>query len=85
VLKVESDDEFFLENRGSEQQCSWSVKVDCDISFQLLLSRVYDDVEDFYYNTVQSSLSNWFIDNNAGVTVGIILLQALSRLKIQLL
>jgi hypothetical protein len=46
---------------------------------------LYIDVEDFYYNTVQSSLSNWFIDNNVGVTVGIILLQALSRLQIQLL
>jgi hypothetical protein len=45
----------------------------------------YDDVEDFYYNTVQSNLSNWFIDNNVGVTARIVLLQALSRVKTQLL
>jgi hypothetical protein len=27
----------------------------------------YDDVEDFYHNTVQAGLLNWFIDNNVGL------------------
>jgi hypothetical protein len=31
-----------------------------------------DDVEDFYHNTVQKSMVDWFIDHNVGVTIGII-------------
>jgi hypothetical protein len=31
-----------------------------------------DDVEDYYHNTVQKSMVDWFIDHNVGVTVGII-------------
>jgi hypothetical protein len=31
-----------------------------------------DDVEDYYHNTVQKSMVDWFIDNNVGVTIGII-------------
>jgi hypothetical protein len=31
-----------------------------------------DDIEDYYHNTVQASMINWFIDNGVGVSVGII-------------
>jgi hypothetical protein len=31
-----------------------------------------DDVEDYYHNTVQKSMVDWFIDHNVGVTIGII-------------
>jgi hypothetical protein len=31
-----------------------------------------DDIEDFYHNTVQASMINWFIDNGVGISVGII-------------
>jgi hypothetical protein len=31
-----------------------------------------DDIEDYYHNTVQASMINWFIDNGVGVSVGMI-------------
>jgi hypothetical protein len=31
-----------------------------------------DDIEDYYHNTVQASMINWFIDNGVGISVGII-------------
>jgi hypothetical protein len=31
-----------------------------------------DDIEDWYHNTVQASMINWFIDNGVGVSVGMI-------------
>jgi hypothetical protein len=31
-----------------------------------------DDIEDYYHNTVQANMINWFLDNGVGVSVGII-------------
>jgi hypothetical protein len=31
-----------------------------------------DDIEDWYHNTVQASMINWFIDNGVAVSVGVI-------------
>jgi hypothetical protein len=31
-----------------------------------------DDIEDFYHNTVQANMINWFIDNEVGISAGII-------------